>query len=110
MSNQEIELHIKNLYNSVNALAGKTYKRESSAESDITRINSELTITCQETTVSDIWNETNIYEEGDYVIYEGHLYRCLIANFGVNPSDSHYWLHTSIVNELNYLNDRKVDK
>jgi len=110
MNNKEVENRIKNLEEAVATLAQKTHSRESSAENSISIIKMDVATACQESSVSDLWNETQTYKVGDYVLHKNYLFRCLIANYGVEPGDARYWLETSLVRELNFINERKVDK
>lgn len=46
------------------------------------------------------WKSTITYEAGEYVIYKGYFYKCLINNIGQIPTENIYWEHTDVADEL----------
>lgn len=51
------------------------------------------------------WDEHKFYREGDCVTYGISLCKCLIANYGIEPSDTRHWKSTNVSSELNELSD-----
>lgn len=54
-------------------------------------------------TVSDYWNNSTIYEVGQYCIYDNKLWKCLVQHSGQTPTDGTYWTQTSIDKEFTEL-------
>lgn len=49
------------------------------------------------------WNKTKTYAVGNYVLYDGSLWKCKIQHYGQTPKENTYWTKTTICNELLYL-------
>ena len=56
-------------------------------------------------TVSDYWNNSTIYEVGQYCIYDNKLWKCLVHHSGQTPTEGTYWTQTSIDDEITELNN-----
>ena len=54
-------------------------------------------------TVSDYWNNSTIYEVGQYCIYDNKLWKCLVQHSGQTPTEGTYWTQTSIDKEFTEL-------
>lgn len=54
--------------------------------------------------VGDEYNNSASYAAGDYCLYSNRLYKCKIACSGQVPTDTTYWLLTSIANEFKTKN------
>ena len=54
-------------------------------------------------TVSDYWNNSTIYEVGQYCIYDNKLWKCLVQHSGQTPTNGTYWTQTSIDKEFTEL-------
>lgn len=50
--------------------------------------------------ISDAWSAGHTYAAGEYAIYNGSLWRCLVANTGVTPAEGNNWTKCSIASEL----------
>lgn len=111
MTRREMENKIRQLEENVSILAGKTHEGYSQNASDISSVSTEvdqqsieIDSKASNASVSSIWNDTTTYIADTFVLYENQLYKCLIDNFGVNPStDTVHWELTNIVDELNTL-------
>ena len=60
-------------------------------------------------TVSDYWNNSTIYEVGQYCIYDNKLWKCLVQHSGQTPTEGTYWTQTSIDKEFTELKEEKVN-
>ena len=56
-------------------------------------------------TVSDYWNNSTIYEVGQYCIYDNKLWKCLVQHSGQTPTEGTYWTQTSIDKEFTELKE-----
>ena len=60
-------------------------------------------------TVSDYWNNSTIYEVGQYCIYDNKLWKCLVQHSGQTPTEGTYWTQTSIDKEFTELKSELVE-
>ena len=60
-------------------------------------------------TVSDYWNNSTIYEVGQYCIYCNKLWKCLVQHSGQTPTEGTYWTQTSIDKEFTELKEEKAN-
>lgn len=60
-------------------------------------------------TVSDYWNNSTIYEVGQYCIYDNKLWKCLVQHSGQTPTEGTYWTQTSIDKEFTELKEDLVN-
>lgn len=49
------------------------------------------------------WNSSTQYEVDYYCTYNGKLYKCLMPNTGIVPTNAVYWTETDVATELNKL-------
>lgn len=111
MTKVEIERSILNLQKQLGNLAGKSHENDSQNASDISSVEQtvdqqgiEIDTKASNASVSSIWNAEQTYIADTFVLYENQLYKCLIDNYGINPStDSTHWELTNVVDELNTI-------
>ena len=60
-------------------------------------------------TVSDYWNNSTIYEVGQYCIYDNKLWKCLVQHSGQTPTEGTYWTQTSIDKEFTELKEQQAN-
>ena len=60
-------------------------------------------------TVSDYWNNSTIYEVGQYCIYDNKLWKCLVQHSGQTPTEGTYWTQTIIDKEFTELKEDLPD-
>lgn len=48
----------------------------------------------------DLWNSTKTYAVGEYCIWNGSMWKCLVENSGIEPTEGDTWTATSISAEL----------
>ena len=67
--------------------------------------------------ISDEWNASTTYAVGQYCIHNNILWKCLVANTNIEPTEGTYWTKVSVANEiasvsssLNNLSDNYVLK
>ena len=53
--------------------------------------------------IADEWDETKSYAAGDYCVFGG-LYKCKVACVNVSPTNTTYWIPTSVSNEFKTKN------
>lgn len=54
--------------------------------------------------VGDAWSSSKTYTVGDYAIYNNNLYKAKLQNSNVTPTNTTYWTHVSVANEVSLLN------
>lgn len=74
---------------------------EPTTESNVTLANK---ISATQDIISDVWNKTKTYADGDYSIYNNILWKCLVQHSGQVPSEGTYWTKVSVASEIGELN------
>lgn len=58
--------------------------------------------------VENAWNDSTSYNEGDYVIYNNNVWKALIANNNVNPTEGTHWERVSLKKLSDGVNNLKT--
>ena len=58
--------------------------------------------------IGDEWVNNKSYDVGDYCIYKNKLWKCLVQNIDVAPSEGTYWHNTNITSITKELNSSLV--
>ena len=54
--------------------------------------------------ISDVWNSETVYEVGQYCIHNNILWKCLVANTNIEPTEGTHWTQTTIDAEITSVN------
>lgn len=60
--------------------------------------------------ISDAWSNSKTYAADEYCISGNRLYKCLVANTGMQPPNTTYWEETTCAEELGKLNSNLTNK
>lgn len=58
--------------------------------------------------LSNMWSSSVTYNVGDYVLYNNNIWKCLVQNSNIAPSEGTTWTRTNITNEISTLNSKLV--
>ena len=59
--------------------------------------------------ISDEWNASITYAVGQYCIHNNILWKCLVANTNIEPTEGTYWTKVSVANEIASVNSSLTD-
>lgn len=54
--------------------------------------------------ISDEWNASTTYAVGQYCIHNNILWKCLVANTNIEPTEGTHWKKVSVANEIASVN------
>lgn len=54
--------------------------------------------------LSNMWISSATYNVGDYVLYNNNIWKCLVQNSNITPSEGTTWTRINITSEISTLN------
>lgn len=54
--------------------------------------------------LSNMWISSATYNVGDYVLYNNNIWKCLVQNSNIAPSEGTIWTRVNITSEISTLN------
>lgn len=54
--------------------------------------------------LSNMWISSATYNVGDYVLYNNNIWKCLVQNSNITPSEGTTWTRVNITSEISTLN------
>lgn len=60
--------------------------------------------------LSNMWSSSVTYNVGDYVLYNNNIWKCLIQNSNIAPTEGSTWTSVKITNEISTLNSSLYEK
>lgn len=54
--------------------------------------------------LSNMWISSATYNVGDYVLYDNNIWKCLVQNSNITPSEGNIWTRVNITSEISTLN------
>lgn len=58
--------------------------------------------------LSNMWSSSVTYNAGDYVLYNNNIWKCLVQNSNIAPTEGSTWTSVKITNEISTLNSNFV--
>ena len=71
---------------------------------DISGKAEKTEVTALFNSISDEWNPLITYAVGQYCIHNNILWKCLVANTNIEPTEGTHWKKVSVANEITSLN------
>ena len=59
--------------------------------------------------LSNMWSSSVTYNVGDYVLYNNNIWKCLVQNSNIAPTEGSTWTKVIITNEISTLNSNLID-
>lgn len=59
--------------------------------------------------LSNMWISSATYNVGDYVLYDNNIWKCLVQNSNITPSEGNIWTRVNITSEISTLNSNLVE-
>lgn len=60
--------------------------------------------------LSNMWISSATYNVGDYVLYNNNIWKCLVQNSNIAPTEGSTWTKVIITNEISTLNSNFENK
>lgn len=60
--------------------------------------------------LSNMWISSATYNVGDYVLYDNNIWKCLVQNSNITPSEGNIWTRVNITSEISTLNSNLINK
>lgn len=60
--------------------------------------------------LSNMWISSATYNVGDYVLYNNNIWKCLVQNSNIAPSEGTTWTRVNITSEISTLNSNFENK
>lgn len=77
-------------------------------DNKINQLTTDVNSKCNANLISDAYSSSKTYSVGDYCIYQNQLYRCITQCQGVLPTDSNYFVQTSVGEEVKTLDANSI--
>lgn len=58
--------------------------------------------------LSNMWISSATYNVGDYVLYDNNIWKCLVQNSNITPSEGNIWTRVNITSEISTLNSNLI--
>lgn len=97
------ETHFKELNEQIEQLQNYTNNQMAANHSDLNSMINELRRTYENSLGAKEYNPENVYNAGDYVIYNEHLYISTVDNNTSTPDDSNSWKLSDLDEIINNL-------